>query len=377
MDRPYLIANRSRTLVRFALAALLAVSGATVRANAQATTADVKPGDDAGPVEQTWGRSSIEKLLPYQSDSTPLGCSGCGGGGCASCGGSSNGGCGTCSGPGCVPGRLGCCQPCEGKNMFDRAICGLHSIFCCPDPCYEPCYVPAANSAMFQDSARPVTQMSFHYAAILGGNDPTQGGYFWNKANIPFTAHDIVLDNEMAIDRFSILVSTPFRIIDDATPGGGYADMKIATKTLMVDTELLLFSFQFTTFIPTGLTTTGTGNGNVGLEPSFLATLKVTQDTYIQAQVAEWMGVLNGSSVFHYHLSLDHMLTAPRPDMQLIGAIEFGSYVFPGGPAWYNVGPSARFFLCRNLDIGMGCQFATSPQHYFSQIYETEIRWRF
>ena len=376
MNRPSPTACRGRVLIRWALSALLMVSGAAVGARAQTTTADINAGTDPGSAEPAWGRSSVEKLLPYQSDSTPLGCAGCGGGGgCASCGGV--GGCTSCGGPGCVPGRLGCCEPCEGKSMFGRLVCGLHSVFCCPDPCYEPCYVPAANAAMFQDSARPVTQMSFHYAAILGGNDPTQGGYFWNKANIPFTAHDIVLDNEMAIDRFSLFVSTPFRIIDDATPGGGYADMKIGTKTLMVDTELLLFSFQFTTYIPTGLTTVGTGNGNVGLEPSFLFTLKVTQDTYVQAQVAEWIGVLNGSSVFHYHLSLDHTLTAPRPDMQLVGTLEFGSYVFPGGPAFYNVGPGARFYLCRNLDLGFGCQFATSPQHYFAQIYQTELRWRF
>lgn len=375
MDRLHLNAHRIRTLVRFALACMVAAFGVSFRASAQTTTADVKPGADTGSVEPAWGRSSIEKLLPYQSDSQPLGCAGCGGG-CASCGGG-NGGCDTCSGPGCVPGRIGCCQPCQGNNMFERAICGLHTIFCCPDPCYEPCYIPAANSAMFLDSARPVTQMSFHYAAILGGNDPSQGGYFWTKANIPFTAHDIVLDSEMAIDRFSITVSTPFRIIDDATPGGGYADMKIATKTLLVDTEPMLFSFQFTTYIPTGNAGTGTGNGNVGLEPSFLGTLKVNQDTYIQAQVAEWMGVINGSSVFHYHLSLNHMFTAPRPDMQLIGSVEYGSYVFPGGPVFYNVGPSLRFFLCRNLDIGLGSQFSVSPSHYFRQMFETELRWRF
>src|ERR1700722_12489812 len=91
MDRRYLNADRSRTLVCFAVASMLAICGINLKARAQTTTADVKPGGDAGSVDQAWGRSSVEKLLPYQSDSQPLGCAGCGGGGggCASCGGGS------------------------------------------------------------------------------------------------------------------------------------------------------------------------------------------------------------------------------------------------------------------------------------------------
>jgi hypothetical protein len=264
--------------------------------------------------------------------------------------------------------------------MIGRLLCGLHSSLCCPDPCYEPCWIPAANAGFFLDSAKPVTMMRFRYDAIIGGPTPTQGGYFWASAggpgNVPFVAHDLVLENEMAVEKFSFFVNTPFRIVG-GTNGAGYADMRIGTKSLLLDTEMLLGAFQFTTYLPTGLAASGTGNGNVGLEPAALFTLKIMQDTYLQTELAEWIGILTSQSVFHYHLSLNHTLTAPRKDMQLIGTIEFGHYVFPNAFGFYSLGPGLRFHFCQKLDIGFGMQFNVGEFHYMNQDYRTELRWRF
>src|SRR5262245_14987817 len=112
MNRPHLKANR------WVLAATI-VLAAAVAAQAQVVTADVKPGESSGEILLTNSHGPYQgpKVMPYQSDSMPLGCYGCmtGGGGCSSCGGC-GGGCGDggCGGPGCVPGRLDCCEPCEG-----------------------------------------------------------------------------------------------------------------------------------------------------------------------------------------------------------------------------------------------------------------------
>jgi hypothetical protein len=66
-----------------------------------------------------------------------------------------------------------------------------------------------------------------------------------------------------------------------------------------------------------------------------------------------------------------------RQDMQLIGTMEFGSYVFPNGPTFYNLGPAVRFQLCRKVDVGFGMQFAVSDNHFLDQEYSWELRWRF
>ena len=371
MNRPPILFNRKSNRWRWGLATALVVALTALPAPAQVTTADATAVDGGGVTQAGCINCAAEKLFPYQSPTMPLGCTGCGGG----CG-----GCGGCGGPGCVPGRIDCCAPCDASGPFGRLFCGLHAALCCPDPCYEPCFIPAANAGFFLDSAKPVTQARFRYAAILGGNVPTQGGYFWNSTggpgNVPFTAHDLIMENEMAVDRFSFFVSTPFRITD-GTGGAGYADMRLGTKSLLVDSELLLFSFQFSTYLPTGIAATGGGNGNVGLEPSALATLKITNGTYIQTQVAEWIGVITGESVFHYHFSFNHAMVLSRQDMQLIGTMEFGSYVFPNGPTFYNLGPAIRFQLCRKVDIGFGMQFAVSDNHFLDQEYSWELRWRF
>jgi hypothetical protein len=372
MKRPPILANRIAMNQKWGLLAILAAVIAAAPARAQVVTADATATDSGLATPASCFECATDKLFPYQSPTRPLGCTGCGGG--AGCG------CGDCGGPGCVPGRLDCCEPCDKSGPLGRLCCGLHAALCCPDPCYEPCFIPAANAAFYLDSAKPVTQARFRYDAIIGGNAPTQGGYFWPSAappgNVPFTAHDLMMENEFAVDRFSFFVSTPFRITD-GTGGAGYSDMRIGTKSLLIDSELLLFSFQFSTILPTGIPATGGGNGNVGLEPSILTTLKITNGTYFQSQIAEWIGVLSQESCFHYHFSLNHAMVLSRQDMQLIGTMEFGSYVFPNGPTFYNLGPGVRFQFCRKVDVGFGMQFAVSDFHFLDQMYTWELRWRF
>ena len=57
-------------------------------------------------------------------------------------------------------------------------------------------------------------------------------------------------------------------------------------KSVMFDSELLLFTFQFKTYIPTGNAAAGLGTGHVSLEPSLLSTLKLSSNAYLQSQLA-------------------------------------------------------------------------------------------
>lgn len=329
--------------------------------------------------------------VPWMS-SNPLGCYGCAGPlGCGSCGDG-------CGGPHCVPGRLGCCEPCHARTRFGRFICGLHEALCCPDPCYEPCWIAAANASFFVDSAKPVTQFRMYWDAGVNGNGGgDRAGFFWATPNLGGPGaggnifwHDIVISTEAAVDRFSVFVNTPFRFLTTPPFGSPFGDMSVGTKTLLIDSELLLFSFQFTTFIPTGIPSFGTGTGNVWLEPAILSTLKLFPETYLQASLHNRIPLIdtsNAGNVLHYHFSLNHTLAEPIVDTKIIGTMEFGAYSFlngtvspgatPAATTYFALGPGFRIVSCNKLDIGFGMQFAATNLHFAQQLYRTEFRWRF
>lgn len=327
--------------------------------------------------------------------SNPLGCSGCAGP-------IQGGACGDgCGGPHCVPGRLDCCEPCHAKTRVGRFFCALHEALCCPDPCYEPCWIPAANAAFFVDSAKPVTQFRMYWDAGVNGNGGgDRGGFFWASPNLggpgnggSIYYHDLVIQNEIAIDRFSVFVNTPFRFLVTPPFGSPFGDVGVGTKTLLVDSELLLFSFQFTTFIPTGIPAFGTGTGKVSLEPAILSTLKLFPETYLQASLHNRIPLFDtnfSANVLHYHFSLNHTLAEPLVDTKIIGTMEFGAYSFlngsvtnPGGAVvdarttYFALGPGFRIVSCNKFDIGFGMQFGVTNVHFAQELYRTELRWRF
>src|SRR5262249_49932089 len=134
-------------------------------------------------------------------------------------------------------------------------------------------------------------------------------------------------------------VDIPYRSLDPEDPtyahAAGFADMIIGTKALFFDCELLQMAFVFKTYIPVGNFTKGIGTAHVSLEPSLLMALKLTPDTYLQAQLAEWIplgGDPNYSgAILHYHISLNQVLWRILPDVPLIGTLEFNGYSFQDG----------------------------------------------
>src|SRR5262249_38238144 len=57
-------------------------------------------------------------------------------------------------------------------------------------------------------------------------------------------------------------------------PASGFDDLNLGTKSVWIDCELLLLTFQFKTFVPTGNFTRGLGTAHVSLEPSLLFAIK-------------------------------------------------------------------------------------------------------
>lgn len=346
---------------------------------------------------------------------------------CSSCGGlpgeylaprPGDDGCGS----GCVAG--GACKPCVSDTWCGRLNCCLYNALCCTDPCYEPHWIPAANSALFVDHARPQAMTRIRWDSGRGLVRPDRNEYFWPRvgrgnrgnqllallpaafqnggrgpSNLPnrLNYDDLSMHVEAGVDRFSAFVVTPYRSWqgDPSGGGSGFGDIQIGTKSLLIDTEIVQLTLQFVTYIPTGTPPKGTGTGHVSLEPSLLASVKLHEDTYLQTQIGEWIPTGGDPAVsgalLNYRFALNHVLCRPWEESQLIGALEVTGYWFQDGqytdPATgalmgsngnaFNIGPSVRYVLSRNCDFGFGVQFAVTEQHFAQQLYRTEMRFKF
>jgi hypothetical protein len=284
-------------------------------------------------------------------------------------------------------------------------FCAFRNALCCPDPCYEPRWVDAANAALFVPSVRPATYTRLRWDAGRNLTEPDRAEYFWaaigqkgpGQPERRLNYNELSLYQEMGGDRFSFYINMPYRNQEGAVNGGfgGFGDLTLGTKTVLIDSELMLFTFQLGTTIPTGLSGHGLGTGHVSMEPSLLYAIKLYPETYWQGQLGYWIPISGtpgfAGGVLFYNNSLNHVICRPLRDTALIGTIETSGWTFTSGsftdangvvrPAndttYFNLGPGLRLAFCDKLDIGFGVQFAVTGNHFAQQLYRTELRWRF
>jgi hypothetical protein len=362
--------------------------------------------------------------------------------GCASCGGGNSlldgapgvigdpgtGNCPTCgcSGGCCYPGRKPCDCDC-GDWFGGRFLTALYHATACPDPCYEPRWLPVANAALFVDGVRPVTQLGLRGDFGYNLAFPDRSDYFWAQdkgfknvdgvmstgkgptrptliANFGEPKVDYKegwLHTEGARGAFGLFIDLPYEQVTPQTyPGAsGFGDMDIGTKSVLLDSELLMLAFQFKVFIPTGTFSKGLGDGHVSLEPSLLSTLKIGPATYSECQLAYFFPIGGDQSsqgpVFHYGLSLNQILCqcGCEKAITVVGCVELTGYEFTGGAytdpftgrllasrnvgSIVNAGPSVRLDLWNVVDFGIGGQFALTSDHLSESLLRAEFRWRF
>jgi hypothetical protein len=342
--------------------------------------------------------------------------------GCSSCfGGTGYDGCGPCGS--CIPGRqpCGCCD----DTLIGRIWSGFYDCICCPDPCYEPRWIAAANNALFTDAARPVTQTRLRWDNGNGLIRPDRAEYFWARADgrgkgprLPANAtnagfrgetfvdyDELSLYTEAALGRFGTYVIMPYRAVSPELNNyaAGFGDLRIGTKSLLLDCELLQIALQIETTIPTASPGKGLGIGHVAINPSLLFALKLTNNFYYQMQVGEWLPVGGDSSyqgaIFHYSGALNYAIPV-LCGVQFVASAEAGGFVFNGGrytdpfvggePDGDNTkgfrangqtivwaGPSARLVICDKIDFGGGVAWALTNDHMAETLYRFEFRWRF
>jgi len=198
------------------------------------------------------------------------------------------------------------------------------------------------------------------------------------------------------VGKAGIFVEMPYRSLDPEVNEhhAGFGDLNLGTKAMLLDCDLYELTLQFRTFLPVASPGKGLGTGHVSLEPSLLGAMKLAPDTYLQAQLSEWIPLGGDSAyegaVLHYHLSLNHVLLRILPDCPLIGTLEFNGYSFQdglytdefgvaqksSGDTYLSIGPGLRLIICDKIDFGLGTAFAVGD-HGPDRIFRTEFRWRF
>jgi hypothetical protein len=264
--------------------------------------------------------------------------------------------------------------------------------------------VPLADAAFFQDAPRPVTQSRFQWNYIPTYDRPDRGEFFIaradgrgigpNLAGGSIRMSELSIITEAAVGRFSIAVEVPYRELDGFGVGSGWADINIATKSLLCDSEMFLLAFQFKTFIPTGVAGRGLGTNHTSLEPALLMALKISPDSYLQGEIAEWIPLggdqLSEGSLLHYHLSYNQVLVRFLPDVPLVGTAELNGWSFQAGrftvandvqlnandTSFFTAGGGLRLFVCDKLDLGIAGAFGFGERgpHEF---YKLEFRYRY
>lgn len=335
-------------------------------------------------------------------------CSSCGGG--MSAGGCST--CGDCGGPQCRPGGKRC-EPFPAHTAAGRVIGLIYSSVCCTDPCYQPRWEPLADASFFADAVRPKTSTRFRWDYASHFAYPDRGEYFFARADgkgkgpkafgalkaIPYADYnDLILVTEVGMGNAGVQIAVPYRSVN-STPfgadGAGFSDLTITAKTLLLDSELALFGFQMRTYVPVGQTGKGLGTGHVSLEPGLNLGLRASSDTYLQAQVVEWIPLGGDKDYQGAHLrwaaSINHILWRPIRDVQLIGTLETTGISFQDGlftdPALgpthlakrtsAAIGGGLRLFFCDTFDIGVGWQHGMTGKYLIRDQVRFETRYRY
>ncbi len=335
----------------------------------------------------------------------------------------------------CIPGRDACYPP-AAHTFVGRFFSHLYESLCCPDPCYQPRWIPEANAGFFVDYARPQTLTRFRYDYAHNMAFPDRSEFFWasgrpqvengqfnfrgpgprprdlvlrdgrNLQNVIagpglINVHQINLYQEVAAERASFFINLPYRSHNSRfyPHQAGFADLDLGTKSMLLDTELLALTFQFRTYLPTGNAAKGLGTGHVSLEPSLLGTLKLASETYLQAQLAQWIPI-GGSQgaeggVLLYNFAFNQVLYRFTPNTPLIGTFDmFGATFQDGvyfdpfiglidperalrrstGGTYFNVGPGLRLSVCDILDIGSSITFPISKNQFGEPLLRVEMR---
>ena len=216
----------------------------------------------------------------------------------------------------------------------------------------------------------------------------------WGERQLTFNELYFYTEAASASSTASAFFEYPYRSWTGLYDGhaAGLGDLRFGTKAVLLDCELLLLTFQFKTYMPTGNFLKGLGTGHVSLEPSLIAALRLGPETFVVGQLAEWIPMggdpAYAGAMLNYHLAMNHVLHRFTPDVPLIGTFEFNGWSFQDGAytnpftgptpsshdTYFSVGPGLRLSICNRVDFGANVTVPLGGDHWASTWVRTELR---
>ena len=302
-------------------------------------------------------------------------------------------------------GKRGGCRQCECGAWGRIFYLGVHE---------ETCdFGIGHDRVMLAPFFVELTQPFNHYRAgidvVSGLQFPDRAEYFWAAPPKGRTTperevnyQDLRLKVEMGGDKFSVATDLPVRLLDPAVNDntGGFSDMNVTQKAVMVDGDYWQVSQFFRTYFNTGSARKGLGTGHISLEPGVLGRYKWNEQTYLHGELLYWFPLGGANPIFAGErlrsgvgvstVLYETDMFAAIPTLELVGwyfydgakTLPDGSIVNIDGEGFVNIHPGVRFVLGPRGDLGL-FEFGVAgglglgEERLYDSILRVELRWSY
>ncbi len=267
------------------------------------------------------------------------------------------------------------------------------------------------------DAAQPNNNIRLRFESGYDWEFPDRAEFFWSKLGgkgppetIPVETsvdyQDIRLAMEVGTDKFSATTEIPLRFVDPTVlPNtGGFGDLVLTTKTVMLDGDRLQITQVLRNQLATGSAKKGRGIGHASMEPGFVAAYRRAERSMWHSELKLWFPIAgdpdHSGPVLRYgtgyaRLWYDSDTLAIIPTFEFVGwSVLTGGQTVPGpllgsgevvsidGLNIFNLYPGLRIAKDTGGDLGifeLGITggLSVSNSHWYESLMRLELRWTF
>lgn len=227
------------------------------------------------------------------------------------------------------------------------------------------------------EPTQPTNFMMVRWDSGFGLRTPDRAEYFFSKPGKgpdngvvnPINSidyQDLRFITESGTDIMSVQTEIPVRFIepDSGPSNSGLGDMRVTTKTRLVNGKKWQVTQIFGSYFNTGKSTKGVGTGHISLEPGVLARYELRPDTYIHGEVRYWIPIAGdpgfAGNVLRYGVGISHVFYETN-NFAIIPDLEMVNFDFLGGSKTLN-GISISSAGETSVNLVTGVRFVFGPK---------------
>jgi len=265
-----------------------------------------------------------------------------------------------------------------------------------------------AGGVGYVDWALPVDQVRLRADFGYDFRAPTRAEFFYPRGRplgpglpeperaVDFQDHTLYLEKVVAPD-WSVFAEGGVRFLnpDLNANTSGLADVNVGFKYAFVNDECQTWTFQFRTYLPTGVPSRGLGTNHVSLEPGILGFVWLAERLGVASEVRYWQpigGTEFAGPIVRYGLGLRYDLIDGdgwqlAPIAEAIGWTVLGGHesrLLPtgrsavldsNGTTVVNVKLGARLDVGERFGVYAGYGRAVTGERWYRDVFRVEFRW--